>query len=188
MTLEPSLNQSMSGDRQDIVTSTVFFYFAFPYTYKRKPFILFSMRAAFRSFIGRIFLGGHLFFCEKSNWSIVLVSKPGGGVPDALQLRVTGSFLATVMSRGFSIMTGLLPSPLSAVASAVNGIAAKIKNAKSVYAEVLFYFFAHENRLPSMGSSDQHLYQWDKKNRPCSKAACYPRRCGGGWLFRAKKM
>ena len=65
-------------------------------------------------------------------------------MPDALQLRVTGSFLATVMSRGFSIMTGLLPSPLSAVASAVNGIAAKIKNAKSVYAEVLFYIFAHE--------------------------------------------
>ena len=80
-----------------------------------------------------------IFFCEKSNWLIVLVSKPGGGVPDALQLRVTGSFLATVMSRGFSIMTGLLPSPLSAVASAVNGIAAKMKNAKSVYAEVLFY-------------------------------------------------
>ena len=85
-------------------------------------------------------------------------------MPDALQLRVTGSFLATVMSRGFSIMTGLLPSPLSAVASAVNGIAAKIKNAKSVYAEVLFYILhMRENRLPSMGSSDQHLYQWDKK-------------------------
>ena len=138
---------------------------------------------------GRIFLGGHLFFCEKSNWSIVLVSKPGGGVPDALQLRVTGSFLATVMSRGFSIMTGLLPSPLSAVASAVNGVAAKMKKCKvSLLRSPILYFAHEENRLPSMGSSDQHLYQWDKKNRPCSKAACYPRRCGGGWLFRAKNV
>ena len=109
-------------------------------------------------------------------------------MPDALQLRVTGSFLATVMSRGFSIMTGLLPSPLSAVASAVNGVAAKMKKCKvSLRRSPILYFAHEENRLPSMGSSDQHLYQWDKKNRPCSKAACYPRRCGGGWLFRAKK-
>ena len=94
----------------------------------------------------------------------MLVSKPGGGVPDALQLRVTGSFLATVMSRGFSIMTGLLPSPLSAVASAVNGIAAKMKKCKvSLRTSPILYFAHEENRLPSMGSSDQHLYQWDKK-------------------------
>ena len=109
-------------------------------------------------------------------------------MPDALQLRVTGSFLATVMSRGFSIMTGLLPSPLSAVASAVNGIAAKIKNAKSVYAEVLFYIFAHEGEpFAKHGIIGSTFISVGQKNRPCSKAACYPRRCGGGWLFRAKK-
>ena len=60
-------------------------------------------------------------------------------MPDALQLRVTGSFLATVMSRGFSMMTGLLPSPLSGVGSAVNGIAAKNRKMQSqFYAKVLF--------------------------------------------------